>query len=284
MNEEKVLKVKVWLPVVLAALSAILVVCGLWVRMGDIEMSFFYFAKFIDDEWTKMAFTLAFALFFAIFVTMRRYGYLKAIKISAIILFVVEIISGVMNYLCSIRWMVPGPLNVFERIPGSRYVLDLWYLGTYGSTQIPAKLPVVIGNLLTIATALLVAIFAAQLMKKVTPEEANQNEITLPAKVILTLWLSALAGYVVRVLLTLPENGISAVGILVVAESMLMTVSFYLMLTGKKVGFYLCCAVSAVDIIASCVVVKAGAFFVIVSLLKLVIIRLILLRSWGKMR
>lgn len=284
MKEEKVLKVKVWLPVVLAALSAILVVCGLWVRMGDIEMSFFYFAKFIDDEWTKMAFTLAFALLFAIFVTMRRYGYLKAIKISAIILFVVEIISGVMNYLCSIRWMVPGSLNVFERIPGSRYVLDLWYLMTYGSTQIPAKLPVAIGNLLTIATALLVAIFAAQLMKKVTHEEANENEITLPAKVILTLWLSALAGYVVRVLLTLPENGISAVGILVVAESMLMTVSFYLMLTGKKVGFYLCCAVSAVDIIASCVGVKAGAFFVIVSLLKLVIIRLILLHSWGKMR
>ena len=229
MNEEKVLKVKVWLPVALTVLSAILVVCGLWARMGDIEMSFFYFAKFIDDEWTKMAFTLAFALIFAIFVTMRRYGYLKAIKISA-------------------------------------------------------KLPVVIGNLLAIATALLVAIFAAQLMKKVTPEEANENEITLPAKVILTLWLSALAGYVVRVLLTLPEDGISTVGILVVAEGMLMTVSFYLMLTGRKVGFYLCCAVSVVDIIASCVVVKAGAFFVIVSLLKLVIIRLILLRSWGKMR
>ena len=72
MKEEKVLKVKVWLPVVLAALSAILVVCGLWVRMGDIEMSFFYFAKFIDDEWTKMAFTLAFALLFAIFVKIGR--------------------------------------------------------------------------------------------------------------------------------------------------------------------------------------------------------------------
>lgn len=283
MNEEKVLKVKVWLPVALAVLSAILVVCGLWVRMGDIEMSFFYFAKFIDDEWTKMAFTLAFALLFAIFVTMRRYGYLKAIKISAIILFVVEIISGVMNYLCSIRWMVPGPLNVFERIPGSRYVLDLWYLMTYGSTQIPAKFPVVIGNLLAIATALLVAIFAAQLMKKVTPGEANENEITLPAKVILTLWLSALAGYVVRVLLTLPEDGISAVGILVVAESMLMTVSFYLMLTGRKVGFYLCCAVSAVDII-SVVIVQGGVIFVVGAVLKLVLIRLVLLGSWKDMR
>lgn len=283
MNEEKALKVKVWLPVVLAALSAILVVCGLWVRMGDIEMSFFYFAKFIDDEWTKMAFTLAFALLFAIFVTMRRYGYLKAIKISAIILFVVEIISGVMNYLCSIRWMVPGPLNVFERIPGSRYVLDLWYLMTYGSTQIPAKLPVVIGNLLAIATALLVAIFAAQLMKKVTPEEANENEITLPAKVILTLWLSSLAGYVVRVLLTLPGDGISAVGILVVAESMLMTVSFYLMLTGRKVGFYLCCAVSVVDII-SVVIVQGGVIFVVGAVLKLVLIRLVLLGSWKDMR
>ncbi|MGN1170181.1 MAG: hypothetical protein ACI4SZ_00875 [Lachnospiraceae bacterium] len=283
MKEEKVLKVKVWLPVVLAALSAILVVCGLWVRMGDIEMSFFYFAKFIDDEWTKMAFTLAFALLFAIFVTMRRYGYLKAIKISAIILFVVEIISGVMNYLCSIRWMVPGPLNVFERIPGSRYVLDLWYLMTYGSTQIPAKLPVVIGNLLAIATALLVAIFAAQLMKKVTPEEANENEITLPAKVILTLWLSSLAGYVVRVLLTLPGDGISAVGILVVAESMLMTVSFYLMLTGRKVGFYLCCAVSVVDII-SVVIVQGGVIFVVGAVLKLVLIRLVLLGSWKDMR
>ena len=283
MNEEKALKVKVWLPVVLAALSAILVVCGLWVRMGDIEMSFFYFAKFIDDEWTKMAFTLAFALLFAIFVTMRRYGYLKAIKISAIILFVVEIISGVMNYLCSIRWMIPGPLNVFERIPGSRYVLDLWYLMTYGSTQIPAKLPVVIGNLLAIATALLVAIFAAQLMKKVTPEEANENEITLPAKVILTLWLSSLAGYVVRVLLTLPGDGISAVGILVVAESMLMTVSFYLMLTGRKVGFYLCCAVSVVDII-SVVIVQGGVIFVVGAVLKLVLIRLVLLGSWKDMR
>ena len=283
MNEEKILKVKVWLPVALAVLSAILVVCGLWVRMGDIEMSFFYFAKFIDDEWTKMAFTLAFALLFAIFVTMRRYGYLKAIKISAIILFVVEIISGVMNYLCSIRWMVPGPLNVFERIPGSRYVLDLWYLMTYGSTQIPAKLPVVIGNLLAIATALLVAIFAAQLMKKVTPEEANENEITLPAKVILTLWLSALAGYVVRVLLTLPGDGISAVGILVVAESMLMTVSFYLMLTGRKVGFYLCCAVSVVDII-SVVIVQGGVIFVVGAVLKLVLIRLVLLGSWKDMR
>lgn len=283
MKEEKVLKVKVWLPVVLAALSAILVVCGLWVRMGDIEMSFFYFAKFIDDEWTKMAFTLAFALLFAIFVTMRRYGYLKAIKISAIILFVVEIISGVMNYLCSIRWMIPGPLNVFERIPGSRYVLDLWYLMTYGSTQIPAKLPVVIGNLLAIATALLVAIFAAQLMKKVTPEEANENEITLPAKVILTLWLSSLAGYVVRVLLTLPGDGISAVGILVVAESMLMTVSFYLMLTGRKVGFYLCCAVSVVDII-SVVIVQGGVIFVVGAVLKLVLIRLVLLGSWKDMR
>ncbi len=283
MKEEKVLKVKVWLPVVLAALSAILVVCGLWVRMGDIEMSFFYFAKFIDDEWTKMAFTLVFALLFAIFVTMRRYGYLKAIKISAVILFVVEIISGVMNYLFSIRWMVPGPLNVFERIPGSRYVLDLWYLMTYGSTQIPAKLPVVIGNLLAIATALLVAIFAAQLMKKVTPEEANENEITLPAKVILTLWLSSLAGYVVRVLLTLPGDGISAVGILVVAESMLMTVSFYLMLTGRKVGFYLCCAVSVVDII-SVVIVQGGVIFVVEAVLKLVLIRLVLLGSWKDMR
>lgn len=283
MNEEKALKVKVWLPVVLAALSAILVVCGLWVRMGDIEMSFFYFAKFIDDEWTKMAFTLVFALLFAIFVTMRRYGYLKAIKISAVILFVVEIISGVMNYLCSIRWMIPGPLNVFERIPGSRYVLDLWYLMTYGSTQIPAKLPVVIGNLLAIATALLVAIFAAQLMKKVTPEEANENEITLPAKVILTLWLSSLAGYVVRVLLTLPGDGISAVGILVVAESMLMTVSFYLMLTGRKVGFYLCCAVSVVDII-SVVIVQGGVIFVVGAVLKLVLIRLVLLGSWKDMR
>ena len=283
MNEEKILKVKVWLPVALAVLSAILVVCGLWTRMGDIEMSFFYFAKFIDDEWTKMAFTLAFALLFAIFVTMRRYGYLKAIKISAIILFVVEIISGVMNYLCSIRWMVPGPLNVFERIPGSRYVLDLWYLMTYGSTQIPAKLPVVIGNLLAIATALLVAIFAAQLMKKVTPEEANENEITLPAKVILTLWLSSLAGYVVRVLLTLPGDGISAVGILVVAESMLMTVSFYLMLTGRKVGFYLCCAVSVVDII-SVVIVQGGVIFVVGAVLKLVLIRLVLLGSWKDMR
>lgn len=283
MNEEKVLKVKVWIPVALAVLSAILVVCGLWVRMGDIEMSFFYFAKFIDDEWTKMAFTLAFALLFAIFVTMRRYGYLKAIKISAIILFVVEIISGVMNYLCSIRWMVPGPLNVFERIPGSRYVLDLWYLMTYGSTQISAKFPVVIGNLLAIATALLVAIFAAQLMKKVTPEEANENEITLPAKVILTLWLSSLAGYVVRVLLTLPGDGISAVGILVVAESMLMTVSFYLMLTGRKVGFYLCCAVSVVDII-SVVIVQGGVIFVVGAVLKLVLIRLVLLGSWKDMR
>ena len=88
-----------------------------------------------------------------------------------------------------------------------------------------------------------------------------------------------------RVLITLPEGGISAWDILVVTESMLLAASFYLMLIGRKVGFYLLCALATADTVLAGMTLKDVEIFqVIANIVKIAILRLILQGSWKDMR
>ena len=88
---------------------------------------------------------------------------MTVIWLISIVVLVIELVSGVLYFICSNSWTLEVTLNVFRHVPVYDYVRNLWMCAKMGAAH--GIIGLLISNLLSLISVVLIMIFSGKMRR-----------------------------------------------------------------------------------------------------------------------
>ena len=164
MQENKVKKfLMAWTPLVVALISSVLYLIVNYVRGFSPHWDMYVRQLSFGPNLTGcLIFPFVFALV-ASFVKNKREQCMTVVWLISIVVLVIELVSGVLYFICSNSWTLEVTLNVFRHVPVYDYVRNLWMCAKMGAAH--GIIGLLISNLLSLISVVLIMIFSRKMRK-----------------------------------------------------------------------------------------------------------------------
>ncbi|NLL78298.1 MAG: hypothetical protein GX234_00490 [Clostridiales bacterium] len=152
-----------WTPLAVALISSVLYLILSYIRG---------FSPYWDAFVRQLSFgpnltgCLIFPLIFAILASVVRDNSkqcMTAVWIISIVVLVIELVSGVLYYVCSFSFRLEVWLNIFRHVPAYDYVRNLWMCAKVGAAN--GMIGLLISDLLSLLSVVLIIIFSGKMRK-----------------------------------------------------------------------------------------------------------------------